>query len=194
VRSASKGLRSGKIIGLTGTPGTGKKTLAPLLSAELRLPAISINELIRPSLQEIQVGELEVDPGEARERIAGELTQPCILYGHLLPYVVSKESVSKVIVLRCEPGILKRRLAERGYSSEKVVKNVEAELIGLVSTDARLSFGDTRTLEFDNSKTVPSIAAREIASMRPPSDGKRHLIDWTLGYGSALRLRRLLSP
>jgi adenylate kinase len=184
----------GGLVGITGTPGTGKKSIAPLTADVLGLRCVSINDLARDyGLLDDSFGEAEVDVDKLRRKLTRGLPGPALVYGHLLPDVFGPGSMAKVVVLRCEPSVLKSRLAERGYARDKVIANVEAELIGLVSSGAFGVFGKRRTLEVDTSNTSPGEAARSAAAAirAKSSSGKR--IDWTLNYDSAFKLKSLLS-
>ncbi len=115
------------------------------------------------------------------------------MFGHLLPQVFLPDSISRVVVLRCDPTVLKKRLQARGYARDKVLANVEAELIGLVSSEAFETFGDRRTVEVDTSNASPTEAARLVATAIKAKSSQEKRIDWTLSYDSARKLRSLLS-
>ena len=189
-----KTLRRGKVLGITGSPGTGKKTLAPLVAARLGLPFSSVEELAASyGLAWRDAPRGEVDTSALRKRFSKDPPAPTLIYGHLLPFVLPKSSVSRVAVLRCEPSKLKARLLARGYSFPKVKENVEAELIGLVSSDSFRAFGGLHTCEYDTTQSEPPAAARAIAEMLrgPKVAGPR--IDWILDYDYASKLSLLLS-
>ncbi len=180
------------IIGITGTPGTGKKSVAPLVAKGLGLRAYSLNALASELGLTTKVrGELEVDTKALRQGIRGR--GPSVVYGHLLPYAVDRGSLSRVAVLRCEPGVLKLRLSERRYPAKKLEENVEAELIGVVSADTFDAFGDGKAFEVDATAVPPASIAKTIVDtvqggLKPP-----RRIDWTRSYDSAVKLRSLLS-
>ncbi len=174
-------------IGLTGTPGTGKKSVAPLTASLLGLRSVSINDLVGPH----RIRD-EVDTRALPAGLTAKLRAPSLLYGHLLPYVLDKSSVAKVVVLRCEPATLKERLTARGYQAAKVASNVEAELIGVVSFDAYSKFGPKNTREVDTTRTIPEVAARTIARLLLGKWTHPRRIDWTLAYDSVERLTSLL--
>ena len=179
------------IIGVTGSPGTGKKSVSPLVAAALRLECLGINDIAR-ELGLLGRGAGDVDVDLLREKIPQRVHGPALLHGHLVPYVLDRRSVRKVVVLRCSPGILKERLGRRGYPAKKVEENVEAELIGIVSADAFGAFGSAKTFEFDTTRSSPSEAAGRIARLvREGMPTPR--IDWTLDYDSGAKLRSLLS-
>lgn len=179
------------IVGVTGTPGTGKKSVSPLVADALGIGCLSVNDLARET-GSLGKREGEVDVGLLRRKIARRVRLHPLLYGHLLPYVLDRRSVKRVVVLRCDPGVLKKRLSARGYPSGKIEENVEAELIGVVSADAYDAFGAEKTSEVDTTLSTPAEAAgRVVRLLRRGSRSPR--IDWTLDYDSGAKLRSLLS-
>jgi adenylate kinase len=182
------------IVGICGTPGTGKKTVAPLVAREVGLPAaISINSLAPKD-------EFEVDTTWLRKEAVKLVPPRSVLYGHLLPHVLRKSETAFVAILRCDPSVLRKRLEKRGYSAEKVLENVEAELIGVVLDECLRRFGAAVVHEYDTTSASPSRVARDIVrdvGAAAPG-GKRtrspaKWIDWTLDYGSSSKLRSLLA-
>jgi len=180
------------MLGITGTPGTGKKSVAPIVAERLGTRCINLNELAR-SYGLISPKSGDVETRRLWERLQRDLPEEAVVYGHLLPYVVPSRVVSKVVVLRCEPGVLKKRLRLRGYGPPKIIENVEAELIGVISSDAFNAYGTSKAWEVDTTGRSLADAAStvvEIAVSRPRREPR---IDWTLDYDSGARLRLLLS-
>jgi adenylate kinase len=182
----------GNYVGITGTPGTGKKTLAPLVASRMGLPCISLHDQAVSSGLVKQDDDAEVDTAVLGRFIVKHVNGPALIYGHLLPYVLRGQDLRKVVVLRCEPKTLKRRLLARAYKSEKVVENVEAELIGVLSADSATAFSSRKTAEFDTTASKPPAAARAISKFLDGSREAGPAIDWTFRYGSASKLRSLL--
>jgi adenylate kinase len=184
----------GSIVGITGTPGTGKKSVAPLVAKKLALKCISLNEFaLSQGLVAQSENEGEVDAGALRLQLRQHLRTPAVVYGHLLPYSLSRAQVSMVAVLRCEPGVLKERLVNRGYAERKVIDNVEAELIGLLSADAYDAFGKGKTFEVDTTYTSPEETAERIGGTIARRRAPKPRIDWTTNYDSGRKLSSLLS-
>lgn len=184
----------GNYIGITGTPGAGKKTIAPLVASQMGLPCVSLyDQAALSGLVKKDDDDPWVDTFALGKFLAKHVSGPALIHGHLLPYVLRGRQLSKVAVLRCEPMTLKRRLLARGYGPEKVVENVEAELIGVLSADSMTAFGSKKVAEFDATASEPATAAKEISEFLKGCREAGPAIDWTFSYGSAPRLRSLLS-
>ena len=179
------------ILGITGTPGSGKKSVAPLAAELLGVGSFSINELSLALGSAKADGDgYEVDTAMLRREIRSIVPRPSVLYGHLLPSVLDPSLAERVVVLRCEPRVLGGRLRARGYRGEKVRANLEAELIGLIASEAYRAFG-ARTRELDTTSTTPAEAAAAVVTpSRGRAGGSR--IDWTRSYDSAPKLKSLL--
>ncbi len=178
------------IVGVSGTPGTGKKTVAPLVASIMGLPQLSLNSLAP------RRGD-EVDTGALRRKLLAAFPGRAVLFGHLLPHVLTRREASFVAVLRCDPMVLRGRLEARGYPRSKVRENVEAELIGVVLSECVKRFGPDIVREYDTTSSTPRSVAKAIASDAGRSDGRKTpraaWIDWTLDYGSPTKLRSLLA-
>lgn len=180
------------MVGISGTPGTGKKTVAPIVARLMGLPPpVPINSLAK--------GGGDVDTALLRRRLL-ELDPPAgVIFGHLLPHVLRKPEARLVAVLRCEPAVLRGRLLKRGYPAAKVTENVEAELIGVVLDECVRRFGGALVREYDTTSARPEEVARAIArDAEAPGRTKRPArprawIDWTLTYDSSSKLRSLLA-
>lgn len=184
----------GRLLGLTGTPGTGKKSIAPRVSKRLGLTCVSINEIALARNKSAGRGkEVEVDTRAVRRALLKKECGPCVVYGHLLPDVLVRRDVARVVVLRCDPAVLKRRLLARGYSREKTTENVEAELIGLVSSNSLARFGEDKTEEYDTTASSAAKSAVEVAKLLAAPHRRVQRIDWLGDYGSAAKFRSLFS-
>ncbi len=178
------------ILGITGTPGTGKKSVAPLAARLLGVDSFSIGDLaLAHGCAKRKGGEYEVDTGRLRRKLSALMPRPSVLHGHLLPAVLDPSLAERVVVLRCEPRTLGERLRSRGYLEPKVRANLEAELIGVVAAEAHEAFGSA-TRELDTTSAAPPEAAAAVARLAEgKARGRR--IDWTRSYGSAPKLRSL---
>jgi adenylate kinase len=181
----------GRFVGITGTPGTGKKTLAPLVARTLGLQCIGLNDLL--TKREKTKGTFSVDPAKMRRQLLERTKGRWLVYGHLLPDVLEERDVERVVVLRCDPEALKRRLQSRGYSQAKLASNVEAELIGLIASDCFAKFGRSRVTEFDSTSRSKSDSAKSVARLLGRRLLRGHPVDWLGRYASPEKLTSLLS-
>jgi len=179
------------MLGITGTPGTGKKSIAPIVAKRLGTECLSLNEIARSYGLMTKSGA--VDTQKLLARLKEDFSRNAVVFGHLLPYAVPPSALSKVVVLRCEPGVLKERLRLRGYSPSKIIENVEAELIGVVSSDAFDVYGAAKTREVDTTNSSPTEAASAVTEVAASRRRDAPRIDWTLDYDSGAKLRLLLS-
>jgi adenylate kinase len=181
------------LIGVTGTPGTGKKTVSPLLASLLHKKLVDINSLARARWLPDKSGEIVVDLKVLRRELK-DVDPDSLVSGHLLPELADPRRVEFVAVLRCNPTVLRERLIARGYPGGKVVDNLEAELVGVVLDAAVRRFGSAKVHEYDTSRAAPSSVARRIAKdYRAGSAQAGPWIDWTLLYDSSTKLTSLLS-
>jgi adenylate kinase len=148
------------IIALTGTPGTGKSTVARIIDAGFSI--IDLNALIKDHYN------LGADPerGSLIANLDGLITHvenlkgDYVIEGHVSHYL----PVDIVVVLRAAPRLLRERLTERGWSKAKIDENVEAEALDVILVEA-LELND-RVYEIDGTcMTQEQIAGavREIA-------------------------------
>jgi adenylate kinase len=185
-----------KLLGVTGTPGTGKKSVAADLATLLGFTAMDLNLLARELGCAEQIDEsIVVDTRRLSRVLRGRALSGVVLHGHLLPDLFRGKGIDYVAVLRCDPAILKERLRARGYRGDHLRENVEAELIGVSLSTSLQSFGSSRVREFDTSQSKPREVARAIAA---GYKSRRRLrsrawTDWTTRYDSPAELRSLLS-
>lgn len=179
-------------IGITGSPGTGKKSVGSELAKITGKPLVLINDYaISHGFGKRKNSEFEVDEG----RLYGKVpTEDSIVVGHLLPYVVKRNQLDFVVVLRCSPATIKKRFVQRGYSTSKLEENVGAEVLGLIPYKALQTFGSSKLSEFDTTRSKPKTAARKILDTiigkRPKQFGA---IDWLSQAGSPNSLMKVLS-
>jgi len=165
-------------IGITGSPGTGKKSVAIELAKISGLNLLLVNDFaIKHGLGAMRDKEFVVDLERARRAID---TDGRIICGHLLPYIVPKSKLDFVVVLRCSPVVLKKRYAKRGYSPEKISENLEAEMIGVISEKALSVYGSKKLIEFNTTRTrLPvRVAKRVFEMMKGDSAPTFGRVDW----------------
>ncbi len=151
-------------IGITGTPGTGKTTVAEKLDREV----ISVKEFAKERGLGEEKDLFEIDV----EAVKNELPENCWVEGHL----AHKVAVDYCIVLRTRPDILEDRLKERGYSDEKIKENVDAEKMDLILSEA---FEKCKIYEIDTTKKSVDETVEEIKEAVENKESKYAVCDWS---------------
>ncbi len=129
-----------RLIVLTGTPGTGKTATARLLK-KYGWKVLELNkEIVKNRLytkRDVRRNTFIADMRAVRTYVKGETKAGDWIVVSHLSHLLPKTMVDKVIILRCQPEKLKARLKRKRWSAEKINENVEAELISLISAEAR---------------------------------------------------------
>lgn len=127
------------LIGLTGTPGTGKTSVGKFLERKRHWKVIHLNDLIKEEHlyteideeRDAVIADMQLIRKRLDEIIIEREKEVIILESHLAHYIADI-----VIILRVYPPILKMRLKARGYSEEKVRENIEAEALDVILVEA----------------------------------------------------------
>ena len=143
------------IYALTGTPATGKTSISKNLNKEI----IHLSDLYPNSSEgRNQNGEWIIDLDKLNKLTQEKLRDDTIIEGHLSHFI---DNIDQIIVLRCDPRELRRRMEMRDYNIEKIEENLEAEAIGLIYSQAlEINNGidvfqhDTTKLSVDESTTI----------------------------------------
>ena len=153
------------IVGITGTPGTGKKSVGRIVSDLLGCRFLDLNTLAFESkaVKNVNNEDYEVSPDKLRKYVLHQINDgDVVMIGHLLPYILSKGEVDFVAVLRCSPFELEKRYAKRGYSASKIRDNVGSEILDICFTDALNRFGAEVLAEFDTTGRSPQDVAEDV--------------------------------
>ncbi|HSV42038.1 MAG TPA: adenylate kinase family protein [Methanomassiliicoccales archaeon] len=123
------------LISLTGTPGTGKSSVAKSLTAA-GWRTLEVSDLASRAglLTEMdkERGSYDIDPDDLQSAVDMAGLKDTVLVGHLSHLVRN----DLTIVLRCRPSVLKERLAKRNWPGTKVQENIEAEAIDIILMEA----------------------------------------------------------
>ncbi|RXE57321.1 adenylate kinase [Methanoculleus taiwanensis] len=169
------------MVGITGTPGTGKSAIASeLLRRGHRV--VRIGETIREYVleEDRERDTLVIDV----ERWAEEFTPvDGIVEGHLAHLL----PCDRIVVLRCRPDILAARLSPRGYSPAKIRENAEAEALDVILIETLEEYPEDAVYELDTTEQSVEECADKIEQFMkgklPPSYGN---IDWTIYLDTGL--------
>jgi len=159
---------------ITGTPGTGKTTVADLLSRELNEPVIHVTDYIKANKLSsgTKDGELLVDTARLRKAL---ISEPGILESHLLCEFSLPDAI--VIVLRCRPDELAKRMSKRGYSAQKVRENQEAEALDYCTQLAEQHY--KKVFEVDTTGKSAAQTAEECLKIIKGRKQKKQTIDFS---------------
>jgi len=149
-----------KTIIITGTPGTGKSTLAKLIAKRLHFKRIDVSSLIKKK---------KISEGYDRKRktkivdtkklnrelmsIIKNSKQNLIIDSHLSHYL-PKKYVDLCIVVKCGLKKLYGRLKRRKYSKEKIRENLDAEIFEVCLDEARKFGHKIRIVDTTSKKEI----------------------------------------
>jgi adenylate kinase len=172
------------IIAVSGTPGAGKTAISEELAALMDANQISITELSKKiphgydrkrksRIIDIKVLQREIN----RKIIKGRIN---IIDGHLSHLLKS----DIVIIIRCNPRVLKMRMEKKGWPAAKIRENIEAELLDQITIEAIRRHRNV--FEIDSSRisasTAAKIAKKIILNKYNRKKYRPGSIDWTRKY------------
>jgi adenylate kinase len=129
--------------GITGTPGSGKS----LVGTELARRGHNVVHLTAT------VGPYVIGDDEERDariidvdRWAGEFVP---VDGFVEGHIAHLLPCDRIVVLRCRPDELKKRLSQRNYREAKIRENADAEAIDVCLIETVEKFSPEQILELD---------------------------------------------
>ncbi|AGB05202.1 putative nucleoside kinase, CMP and AMP kinase [Aciduliprofundum sp. MAR08-339] len=156
------------LIALTGTPGTGKTSVAKVLEREYRVIYLKDFEDARMYYDEERKSYV-VDIDMLKDKVKELKDKEKVIleghYSHDMP-------VDLVIVLRCHPDELRKRLEKRGYIERKIRENLEAEAMGLITSEAINYYGKDKVFEVDTTGREPKDVAEDVRNIIERKDEK----------------------
>ena len=130
---------------ISGTPCVGKTTASEVLSEKLNCRLIKINELAIENDFVLGIDKekgykiIDIDRLNTKiNEIIADYNELLVFEGHLAHLC---DGADKLIILRLHPDILKERLSSRNYSPAKIRENLEAEAIGICTSEAYELYG-----------------------------------------------------
>jgi adenylate kinase len=165
------------LVAVTGTPGTGKTSACDVLERRGYV-VVDLDEVARKGGfivgrdEARQTDEVDVDGLRGRLRILAKVAFLRSHYAHQM-------DVDLVVVLRCAPSTLRKRLESRGWPSAKVRENVEAEAIDVITQEAVARL--PRVYEVDTTSLTPARTAdRILGIVQGKTDGcEPGSVDWS---------------
>ncbi len=161
-------------VAVTGTPGVGKTTIAPLLAARLGIRDVRGIREWAHAVGAV-VGRDDADDADVIDLDVLDATLPegdVLVEGHMAHLL----DVDRVVVLRLHPDTLRSRMEARGYKAEKVQENLEAEMMDLILQEAL--DGCDHVTQVDTTGRSPEEVARACAPAGHLT-GDMEPVDWT---------------
>ena len=175
-----------RAIVITGTPGTGKSTIARLLAERLGAELVELGELaVREGFcsgVDEERGTLIVDMEPLAQRISELLAaRPgglLVVVGHYAQHVVPRERILMAFVLRRHPLELRRVLEARGYRGRKLHENLLAEALDVCLVEAVQAYGPELVYELDITGRGPEDVLAELLEALKAREGRVGVVDW----------------
>jgi adenylate kinase len=172
------------LVALTGTPGTGKTTVSNLLRKEgykiVKLKELAVEKDFVTGIDKgTKIVDIEALNNYVNQRYKGE--DIVFIEGHLSHLL---DAVDKVIVLRCHPTCLKRRLESKRWNQGKIKENVDAETLDVILCEAAEIHPERNIFEIDTTgkkthETLMSIVEIVKNNFRPLKKYNIGKIDWS---------------
>ena len=136
-----------KVIAVTGTPGTGKSTIAKKLAKKLNFYNLDVNKIISNyNLSECYDKKRRtkiIDTNKLNKKLIFEIKNikkteeydGIIIDSHLSHYL-PKKYVDFCIVAKCSINELSKRLKRKRFHKEKVQENLQAEMFDICYNEA----------------------------------------------------------
>ncbi|MFB6251903.1 MAG: adenylate kinase family protein [Halobellus sp.] len=153
-------------IALTGTPGTGKTTVADLVEQRLGLDVLHLNDAIREAdlfaERDVERDSLVVDLDAVGSWVQEAQSDDgkSLIDSHLSHLL----DVDNVVILRCHPEELKPRLRDRGESEASVAENAESEALDVILAEAVERHGEDSIWEINTTDRSPEAVADDVAA------------------------------
>jgi adenylate kinase len=173
-------------VALTGTPGTGKTTVATLLRKK-GYTIVDINKLAIK--EDFVVGTDKkrhcklIDVNNINKYIQKNFKRKDLVFfeGHVAHLL---KAMDKIIILRCHPKELYTHLLKKKWSHKKIQENIEAEILDIILCEAVEQHLKKNIFEIDTTRKTPKnvvssileIVQKKFRPTKPYSIGQ---IDWS---------------
>lgn len=136
-----------KTIIVTGTPGTGKTTLAKKLAKRSGYNYIDVNKIIKENKLEegydrkkkchvVDIGKLNRSLIKSIKNYENKKIKGIIIDSHLSHYL-PKKYADLCIVTKCNLKALEKRLKKKGYDKNKTRENLDCEIFDVCLNEAK---------------------------------------------------------
>ena len=162
---------------ITGNPGVGKHTVTKKISEILNFSIIDINIIAKDlGLFEENENTNDVDTQKLAKILGERKLNEKIVVGHLAPYVLEKDQVKIIIILRRNPYDLESVYKERSYSETKIKENTGSEILGIITYDAIEKF-EEKVFQIDVSGKKIQKVVEKVLEIIYKKEGNEE-VDW----------------
>jgi len=162
---------------ITGNPGVGKHTITEKIANILELSIVDINKIAKDSgLFEKNEGTNDVDIEKLEKILEQKSSEKNIIVGHLAPYVLHKNKIKIMIVLRRNPYDLISVYKNRKYSDKKIKENAGSEILGIIAHDAISKFQEKVFQINISRRTIPETVEKTVNLIS--SNKGNEEVDW----------------
>jgi adenylate kinase len=129
------------IIAVSGTPCTGKTTLAKALAKRLGYKYVDVKQIIEEKHLSLGYDHkrkcLVVDPKKVNKTVMELIAEKgnAVIDSHLSHYLPPR-FVDRCIITTCELKVLSKRLKKRRYALSKVRENLDSEIFEICRSEA----------------------------------------------------------
>ena len=164
-------------IAITGNPGVGKHTVTKKISEILNFSIIDINIIAKDlGLFEKNENTNDVDTQKLAKILGEGKLNEKIVVGHLVPYVLEKNQVKIIIILRRNPYDLESVYKERNYSEIKIKENTGSEILGIITHDTIKKF-EEKAFQIDVSEKNIQEVVEKVLEIISRKEGNEE-VDW----------------
>ena len=169
-----------EVIGITGSPAVGKRTVGKLLARLCSFNFVDGNEVIKSLGVAVENDEFVVDLEKGKRAFNKIASHGKVIISSLfLPDLLSSELVDLVVVLRCDPRILYYRYLKRNYPLLKLKENLTSEFIDYCYVRSLKIFGDEKVVQLDATRRSPQALALKIYKMWEGEERRaKERVDW----------------
>ena len=162
---------------ITGNPGVGKHTVTKKISEILNFSIVDINIIAKDlGLFEKNENTNDVDTQKLSKILGERKLNGKIVVGHLAPYVLEKNQVKIIIILRRNPYDLESVYKERSYSETKIKENTGSEILGIITHDTIEKF-EEKAFQIDVSEKKIQKVVEKVLEIISKKEGNEE-VDW----------------
>lgn len=153
------------ITAITGAPGTGKTTVANILSergfAVYNLKNIAIQHGFIDGY-DAERDSIIIDIDKLDNYISKMNQKMVLIEGHLSHLL---KNISYTIILRCHPRELRKRLEKKDWNEKKILENLQAEVLDVILVETVEIHPSDTIFEIDTTNLKPRQVADIIAGI-----------------------------